>query len=277
MPADAAVCGSICYQAFAHISTAHGFPPDVPSAEAGGGLMSMMFSSPGFYCVVAETGGRVLGSNCLDERSLISGIRPITIDPGVQNLGVGKKLMLAVMNRAHERGFAGIRLVQAAFHNRSLSLYSNLGFDIREPLSCVQGRTRERSIPGCAVRQATPADLEACNALARRVHGFDRAIELREAVEHQTAKVVEREGRITGYATILAFHGHATAESNQDVCALIASADSFIGPGILVPSRNSSLLRWCLTNGLKVVQPMTLMSNGLYNEPAGAWLPSIEF
>jgi GNAT superfamily N-acetyltransferase len=275
--ADAAVCGPICYQAFAHISTAHGFPPDVPSAEAGGGLMSMMFSSPGFYCVVAETGGRVVGSNCLDERSLIAGIGPITIDPGVQNLGVGKKLMLAVMNRAHERGFAGIRLVQAAFHNRSLSLYSNLGFDIREPLSCVQGRTRERSIPGCAVRQATPADLEACNALARRVHGFDRAIELREAVEHQTAKVIEREGRITGYATILAFYGHATAESNQDVCALIASADSFIGPGILVPSRNSSLLRWCLTNGLKVVQPMTLMSNGLYNEPAGAWLPSIEF
>ena len=277
MPADAAVCGSICYQAFVHISAAHGFPPDVPSANAGVGLMSMMFSSPGFYCVVAETGGRVVGSNCLDERAIIAGIGPITIDLGAQNLGVGKKLMHAVVARAHERGFAGIRLVQAAFHNRSLSLYSSLGFDIREPLSCLQGRTRERSIPGCAVRQATLADLEACNALARRVHGFDRAIELREAIEHQTAKVVEREGRVTGYATILAFYGHATAESNQDICALIASAECFAGPGILAPSRNSSLLRWCLTNGLKVVQPMTLMSNGLYNEPAGAWLPSIEF
>jgi hypothetical protein len=26
-----------------------------------------------------------------------------------------------------------------------------------------------------------------------------------------------------------------------------------------------------------VVQPMTLMTMGLYNEPAGAWLPSIIF
>jgi hypothetical protein len=185
--------------------------------------------------------------------------------------------MHAVMRRAKERGFAGIRLVQAAFHNRSLSLYSNLGFDVREPLSCLQGRTRERVIPGCAVRNATPADLETCNALAQRVHGFDRAIELSEAIQHQTAKVVEREGRLTGYATVLAFFGHATAESNQDLCALIASAESFAGPGILVPSRNSSLLRWCLANELKVVQPMTLMSTGLYNEPQGSWLPSIEF
>jgi hypothetical protein len=59
--------------------------------------------------------------------------------------------------------------------------------------------------------------------------------------------------------------------------ALIASAESFGGSGILVPSRNSGLLRWCLGNGLRIVQPMTLMSTGLYNEPAGAWLPSILF
>jgi hypothetical protein len=37
------------------------------------------------------------------------------------------------------------------------------------------------------------------------------------------------------------------------------------------------MLRWCLANGLRVVQPMTLMTTGLYNEPAGAWLPSIMF
>jgi hypothetical protein len=59
--------------------------------------------------------------------------------------------------------------------------------------------------------------------------------------------------------------------------AVIASSKSFRCPGILVPSRNSALLRWCLANGLQVVQPMTLMSVGLYNEPGGAWLPSILF
>jgi hypothetical protein len=109
------------------------------------------------------------------------------------------------------------------------------------------------------------------------VHGFDRGIELARAIQQAAARVVEREGRITGYATDLAFFGHATTVSNLDLQALIASAESFGGPGILVPSRNNALLRWCLSNGLRVVQPMTLMSCGLYNEPAGSWLPSILF
>jgi hypothetical protein len=41
--------------------------------------------------------------------------------------------------------------------------------------------------------------------------------------------------------------------------------------------RNTMLLRWCLSNGLHIVQPMTLMSIGLYNEPDGAWMPSVSF
>jgi hypothetical protein len=147
----------------------------------------------------------------------------------------------------------------------------------REPLSCVQGRPRDRNVPGCVVRPAQPGDLEACNALSRRVHGFDRSTELADSIHKKTACVVERAGRVTGYATVLAFFGHATAESNLDLQALIASAESFGGPGILVPSRNSALLRYCLANGLQVVQPMNLMSIGFYNEPAGAWLPSVSF
>ena len=119
--------------------------------------------------------------------------------------------------------------------------------------------------------------MDACNSLSRRVHGFERGTELAEAIQQKTASVVERAGSITGYATALAFFGHATAETNLDMQSLIAAAESFGGSGILVPSRNSALLRWCLANGLQVVQPMTLMSIGLYNEPAGAWLPSILF
>jgi GNAT superfamily N-acetyltransferase len=276
-PEDGPVCGRICFDAFSMISSAHGFPCDFPGPEVTTSLLSMLFSSPGFYCVVAEVDGRVVGSNVLDERSAIRGLGPITIDLSAQNLGVGRKLMQAVMDRANERGAAGVRLVQAAFHNRSLSLYASLGFDIREPLACMQGRTLERSIPGCEVRPAKPDDENSCNALSRRVHGFERGVELAQAIEQGTARVVERGGRVTGYTTHLAFFGHSTAETNLDLQSLIASAESFAGPGILVPSRNSVLLRWCLENGLRVVQPMTLMSTGLYNEQAGAWLPSVSF
>ena len=273
-PDDVAVCGRICYEAFTKISTDHSFPPDLPSVEAGRRLLSMMFSHPGFYCVVAESDGRIAGSNCLDERSPIAGVGPITVDPGTQNRGVGRRLMQAVMDRARERNFAGVRLVQAAFHNRSLSLYTMLGFDPRELLACMQGPAIRQSIEGCAVRAAEARDAEECNQLCRRVHGHDRAGELGDAIG-RTAVVVEQHGRITGYATVLAFFGHAVAESNLDLQAMIAAAESFGGPGILVPARNAELFRWCLTNGLRVVQPMTLMTMGLYNEPAGAYLPSI--
>ncbi|HEY1946785.1 MAG TPA: GNAT family N-acetyltransferase [Bryobacteraceae bacterium] len=276
-PEDASVCGQISYDAFNTVSQSHGFPCDFPGPERATAVLSAMFSHPGFYCVVAEAGGQIMGSNCLDERSTIAGVGPITIDPQVQNRGIGRKLMLAALDRTSERRAAGVRLVQAAFHNRSLSLYASLGFDIREPLSCMQGRTLQRTVPGCAVRAAQTEDLEACNTLSRQVHGFDRGRELAEAVQQGTAVVVERAGRITGYASALAFFGHATAETNVDLQALIASADSFGGPGVLIPSRNNMLFRWCLSNGLRVVQPMTLMTTGLYNEPAGAWLPSILF
>jgi predicted N-acetyltransferase YhbS len=274
-PEDAPECGQICYDAFHKINTDHNFPPDIPEPGRAIGMLTQMFSHPGFYCVVAEAGGRIVGSNCLDERNPIAGVGPITIDPTVQNRGIGRKLMDSVLDRARERNFAGVRLVQAAFHNRSLSLYTTLGFDVREPLSVMQGPAIKKTFYGFAVRKAQTSDLEACNQLALRIHGHHRSGELSDAIQAGTATVVERGGSITGYASALAFSGHAVAETNPDLRALIAAADAFGGPGFLMPSRNSEMFRWCLANGLHVVEPMTLMSVGLYNQPKGAFLPSI--
>jgi hypothetical protein len=193
----------------------------------------------------------------------------------VQNRSIGRKLMLAVMERAEERRFPGVRLVQAAFHNRSLSLYAKLGFDAREPLSVMNGPAIRQTLPGYHVRTAELRDFETCNALCRRVHSHDRSGELRDGIERGLARVAEHGGRITAYTSTLGFFGHSVAESNRDLLALISTADGFLGPGILVPTRNAHLFRWCLEHGLRVVEPMTLMTLGLYNEPAGAYLPSI--
>jgi predicted N-acetyltransferase YhbS len=276
-PEDANACGQVCYDAFHTINSRHGFPCDFPAPEAAQGVLSHMFSHPHFYCVVAESAGSIVGSNCLDERSQIAGVGPITVDPAVQNRGAGRKLMEAVLDRARERSAPGVRLLQAAFHNRSLSLYTKLGFDAREPCSVMQGPPMGRAVEPCTVRPALGSDADACNLLCRKVHGHDRAGEFQDAIRAGTARVVEREGRITGYATTLAFFGHAVAETNLDLQALIASAEGFGGPGMLVPTRNAALFRWCLENGLRVVEPMTLMTMGFYSEPAGAYLPSIAF
>jgi predicted N-acetyltransferase YhbS len=276
-PADAEVCGRICFEAFGTLATHHNFPRDFPNPEIPISILSTMFSHPSFFCVVAEQGGRAIGSNCLDERTTIAGVGPITIDARAQNRSVGRQLMQAVMARAMERKFAGIRLVQAAYHTRSLSLYAKLGFVVREPLACMQGPAIQKTLPGYRIRRAQPSDLAACNDLCVRVHGHDRGGELSDAIQQGTAVVAEAEGRIKAYASSIAFFGHAVGDSNRDLQALIAAATEFQGPGILIPTRNAELFRWCLESGLRVVQPMTLMTMGLYNEPTGTYLPSILF
>ena len=272
---DATRCGTICYEAFKTIAEQHNFPPDFPSPEAATAVLRSLLAHPGFHAVVAELEGRIVGSNFLDERSIVAGVGPITVDPAAQNRAVGRRLMQHVLDRAAERRFPAVRLVQAAYHNRSLSLYTRLGFVAREPLSTMQGAPLGIHVPGYTVRPATERDVDACSQLCVRVHGHDRRTELRDAIAQGTAAVVERDGRITGYATLIAFFGHAVGETNEELKALIAAAPAFPGPGFLLPTRNAELFRWCLENGLRVVQPMTLMTIGLYNEPAGAFLPSI--
>ena len=275
--ADAEVCGRICFEAFGALAEKHSFPNDFPAPEIPAHVLSTMFSHPSFFCVVAEQDGKIIGSNCLDERTPIAGVGPITIDPGTQNRTVGRQLMQAVMTRAAEKNFAGVRLVQAAYHNRSLSLYAKLGFVVREPLACMQGTAIQKTPLAYHVRPAEPGDLEACNNLCVGVHGHDRGGELKDAIQQGTAVVAESEGRIKAYASSIAFFGHAIGEANRDLQALIASAKEFQGPGMLVPTGNAGLFRWSLESGLRVVQPMTLMTTGLYNEPTGAFLPSILF
>jgi predicted N-acetyltransferase YhbS len=272
---DAQRCGAICYAAFKTIAEQHNFPPDFPSPEVAAELLGGLLAHPGFYAVVAELDGRVVGSNFLDERSTVAGIGPITVDPAAQNSAVGRQLMQRVLERVTQRRIPGVRLVQAAYHNRSLSLYARLGFVAREPLSTMQGAPLAVEIPGYTVRPATERDLDACNQVCVHVHGHDRRKELLESIQQGTATLVEHGGRITGYATPIAFFGHAVGETNDALKALIGAAPAFPGPGFLLPTRNGELFRWCLDHGLRVVQPMTLMSVGLYNEPAGAFLPSV--
>jgi predicted N-acetyltransferase YhbS len=276
-PEDANACGVIVFEAFKSIAGQHNFPLDIPSAEIGIGLVKRRLSHPGYYSLIAEKDGDVVGSLFLDERGSIAAISPLTIDPAAQNHGVGRALMLKALERVVDRGFAGVRLVQSAYHYRALCLYATLGFRARETLSKMHGTPLGLTYPGYDVRPATLSDLVACNALCRRIHGHDRDGELQDAITQGTARVVEHLGTITAYATDIAFFAHAVAESNQCLKALIGGASGFGGGGFLLPTRNGALFSWALQNGLRLVHQMNLMTTGLYNEPAGAYLPSVAY
>ena len=284
---DADKVGKIIFEAFSVVADKHSFPPDFPSVDVARGLASSLLSNPRFYSIVAEdntsNGGEdknsIVGSNFLDERSnIVAGVGPLTIDPKYQNKGTGRQLMINVLERAKNKNFPAIRLLQASYHSRSLALYATLGFEVREPISNMQGKPIQEAIPGRSVRAATESDTESCNTICKTVHGHDRNGELQDSIKQGSAKVVLHENKITGYTCGLTFFNHSVGLTNDDLKALISSAtndDSYGGPGILIPSRNTQLFRWCLNNGLRIVQQLTLMTIGLYNEPAGSYMPSI--
>ena len=269
----------ILYGAFAGIHDRHGFPRDFPTLESAVQLTRDFIRHPSIWGVVAVSDGRVVGSNFLDERGPVRGVGPITVHPDAQGRGVGRRLMEAVLEQG--AGSTGIRLLQDSFNTQSLALYASLGFEVREPVVVMAGRPRSAPFAGVEVRRLRQEDLAGCGDLHRKVHGFERAHELRDALEASALDpfVALRDGRVVAYASTLTFFpaAHGVAETERDMCALIAGALAAgeAPASFLLPTRQAELFRWLLGEGLRVVKPMTYMTVGRYEAPAGAWIPSV--
>src|SRR5687768_2484317 len=226
--ADTEACGHIIYEAFKRFHDRHRFPRDFQTLEDAVQLAALFVNHPAIFGVVAEIDGRVVGSNFLDERNSIRGIGPITVAPDVQESGVGRRLMEAVLERGREA--AGIRLVQDAFNMLSLSLYASLGFEAKEPLALVEGKPKGKAPAGFDVQLLRTGDLRQCALLCTRVHGFDRTNELRDALELFSPVVAQREGRIVAYASAPFYWklNHGVAETEEDMRALLMGAATLI-------------------------------------------------
>jgi len=271
---DAEACGSIIYEAFAAFAARTGFPPSFPTKDVATTLAPNLVENPAVFGVVAERAGRVVGSNFLTEGDRIRGVGPVTVDPSVQGVGLGRRLMQAVLDRG--KTAEGIRLVQDSANVATLSLYAKLGFDVKEPLLALSGSPTEPCSLDLRVRRLELSDLPVCNELCAQVHGFDRTSDLAEARE---PFVVLRGDIITGYLTSASAWplSHGVAASEKDMRALLSGISAATGRPIalLLPTRQAGLLRWCLASGLRAQRPMTLMAWGAYREPAGAWFPSV--
>jgi GNAT superfamily N-acetyltransferase len=277
--ADAEECGRIIYEAFKSIAERHNFRPDFPAMEMGMQLAHAFIENPSIFGVVAESDGEIVGSNFLTEWDAIRAVGPITVDPKFQGHGVGRRLMLAIIERG--RNAVGVRLVQDAFNTTSLSLYASLGFDVKEPLALVEGRIQGEVPAGVEVRPMEDEDLKACGELCRRVHGFERMNELKDTPPMFTPIVARREGRIVAYSSAPTFwpFNQGVAETEDDMQALLAGAGAMSDEpfSFLLPTRQAGLFRWCLEKGMRVAKPLTLMAMGEYREPRGCYLPSVGY
>lgn len=274
----------IIFEAFRSIADKHNFPRDFPAPEMANGLTQFFASNPSIFGVVAEMDGRVVGSNFLDQRDAIASVGPITVDPNVHGKGIGRRLMQAVIEKARAGNAPGIRLVQDAFNTASMSLYTSLGFDAKEPLALMKGKISApaKNTPAAGeIRPMTEMDIAECAELCRRIHGFDRGNELRDAIKMFKPFVLIKKGRVAAYASAPTFWplNHGVGETEEDLQNLIggASAASEEPIMMLVPIRRGSFFRWCLASGLQIVKPMTLMAIGNYREAEGAFYPSVGY
>ncbi len=275
--ADTEKCGEIIYKAFCGIADRHNFPHDFPSAEHAHGFAQMLTNHPAVYGIIAENDGEFVGSNFLWEQDEIAGVGPITINPDGQSRGVGRLLMQKIIERGQKA--KDIRLVQDAFNTTSMSLYVSLGFDVIEPLVLISGAISGELPPDVEVRPISDEDYAACDELCVKVHGFSRVEELRGTARMMPAFVILRDKKIVGYASApnVWQMNHAVAESDEDLENLLLGAANLTGQPLsfLLPTRRGDLFRRCLSKGMKVVKPMTLMSRKAYQEPRGAFLPSV--
>jgi predicted N-acetyltransferase YhbS len=274
---DAHQIGAIIYESFKAISEQHGYQQDFASCEEAVSLAVSLIKSSQIYGVVACVDEEIIGSNFLDERQLVKGLGPISVASHAQKKGVGRTLMLAAIN--HAGGNSAIRLTQAAFNLASLSLYSSLGFIVREPLVVMEGRLNINADSQVEVRPMTVSDLTECNLLCKNVYGFSRGEELHEAISNLNPLVACRAGKIIAYACDITSwaSNHSVAANEEDMQALLTAIATKYDKDLsfLVGTRGNNMFHWCLDHGFKATFPRTLMTKGDYQPPKGCYFPSV--
>ncbi len=270
-------CGRIIHSAYTGVAKAHGFRSHSPVLEPAMQLAENFIQHPGIWGVGAEIDGQLVGSIFLDERDTIRGAGPLTVDPAVRCRGIGRLLMQTMIERGKEA--PGIRLLSDTFLMLNIGLYTQLGFNTQEQTMLIEGRPEAEVPANVTIRPLTEGDLDACDGLCHKIHGFNRHHELADACKGLAPFVAEREGRIVAYAssTTVPLLNHGVAETEADMCALFAGASKATGEptGLLLPARQAGLMRWCMAAGMRLIVPMTLMTMGEYQEPAGCYFPSV--
>jgi predicted N-acetyltransferase YhbS len=274
---DIEACGRIMFESFSWIAEKHRFPPELPSIDYAARIANSCITQPTTYGVVAECGGRIVGSNFIDERDSILGIGPVSVEVGIQEKGIGRRLMEAVLERGKDA--PGIRLVQDSFNTVSMSLYASMGFEAKEPLVFLQGSLRSKPVAGVKVRHLKRKDLKACAELCLRVHDIVRTNELKDTLKLPSAFVLIRDGRLTAYTSAVAYWGHGVAETDEDMQALLLGVAATRKEPLefILPIRQAKFFQWCLSEGLRVIKPMTLMARGHYQIPRGCFFTSATY
>lgn len=267
---DIEACAEAMYVAFITVDKKHGFPSYFTDLNHAKDAARSLITNPHGYGIVATDNTQVIASAFMNEKRPIRAIGPVSVHPNYQGRGIGRQLMEHLLDRAQDA--PSVRLTQDAFNTTSLSLYTSLGFALVESLVWIEGKFKNmpQNVPQISpITQKSRAD---CVALCQKVMGFDRVPD-----NLTDAYCIIQNGHITAYTIGLSTDGYTVAETEDDMQALMLSIAAQ-KPGTLsclIPTRHTSLLLWCLTEGFKIRKPLNLMVKGHYQIPNGIYFPNL--
>ncbi len=279
-PADVEACGRIIFESFNEVSKQHNFPCDFPSVKISTQLAGLLINDSLVFSIVAEVDGSVVGCNFLHERHPIRSVGPISIAPDFQSRGIGRRLMIKIMDRA--QGSLGIRLIQETQNIVSIALYTSLGFDIKDSLFLIKGKPKTPfQKNGIDVRPLALEDVKICTKICLEVCGFERSQEVENAVKYSSPFAAFHGNRLIAYSSSMTMWmtNHCVAKTEEDMKTLIVGTGNLSSEPLsfLLPVRHVNIFRWCMTEGFRIYKPFTLMAMGKYIEPNGIYFPSANF
>ena len=250
-----------------------GFPD---SAAAAQDMYSSLITKDFARLFVVLSDDRPAGSAWLRLADEVAAIEDVNVSPDFQGRGIGRALTKHLIDYAHVNNFDRIRLTQSTANPLTLSLYSSLGFEVKDAF--VEMQAAPSTCANNSVRPLERADLSAIEVLSRRIYKVSRRKDVETAIELGSGVLVLDQGnRLTGYLVFDAvFGGHGVAEAEEDALALIAEA-ARRSPGVVefnCPLSLSSFLRKSLKAGNRAKMIHTIMAIGPYDQPEGVWMPS---
>lgn len=279
-PEHAPAVGRIFFQAFDELARRHGFVPDVFSPEFAQGAAASMTSRPDMYGIVAVEDGEVIGHNFVQLSDAVAGIGPICVDPSRQSKGLGRRMMQHLIDYSLKNHGPQVRLYQEGYNMVSLSLYTELGFTVTDPVVIVSVEPGE----DLHVRKLTLDDVDAADALCMATQKVSRKNELKSMIEHGPAMGCIPQGRFTGGRlsgfVVPGFFGFAAGETVEDVISTARVAVQAFPPPlrrIILPTRNGELYRHALKEGCRTIKLGQMMAMGPFEAPSGHWCPSVAY
>ena len=301
----------IAYEAFSKFNTSKGlkvpFPPREERDVFKGFFRMCLHSGSSVLVAYDSSSGVCLGSVVCDTRGdQCCGVGPLSVDPAHQGCGIGRVLMVAVMDHvkdAHDKPLT-FRLTQVAVNSTSFCLYASLGFKAcgnllefhglpSQPSDHTTGDSQTSSVE---VRRATVDDVSACNVLFQEAHGggMGRSNEIHDAVIHGQnvhgwhvyVLTDSKDGSITAYTTGLHVFGHTVARNEvtfklflEMLSVEVAESERGKCRLHIDPVHYPDLIRWMLAARMRVEKQHTMMTTECYVGPVAPFVycPTMDY